>query len=67
MIKDVILSFAVSAVFFASSRASEQNPANPYWYSMEGATGNGEVTPEDVRVKIGDPTGWGASDKVNCE
>jgi hypothetical protein len=29
MIKNIILSFAVSAVFLASSRAAEQNPANP--------------------------------------
>ncbi len=25
-----------------------------YWYAMDGAMGNGEVTPEQVRIKVGD-------------
>ncbi len=49
------------------STAKVDYAATTYWYAMEGATGNDEVTPENVRVKIGDLTGWGASDKVHYE
>jgi len=29
-----------------------------YWYALDGSTGNGEVTPEQLGVKVGDLTGW---------
>ena len=31
--------------------------ATTHWYAMNGAVGNGELTPEKVRVKVGDLTG----------
>ena len=31
--------------------------ATTHWYAMDGAVGNGELTPEKVRVKVGDLTG----------
>jgi len=30
--------------------------ATTHWYAMDGATGNGEVTPDKVRVTVGDET-----------
>jgi len=41
--------------------------ATTYWYAMEGAANNGELPPKDVRVKIGDLTGWGDVDKAKDE
>jgi hypothetical protein len=32
-----------------------------YWYGMDGATANGELTPAGARVKVGDLTGWSAA------
>jgi len=36
--------------------------ATTYWYAFEGATENGSLTPESVRVKVGDLAGHGAPD-----
>ena len=32
-----------------------------YWYGMDGATANGELTPAGAHVKVGDLTGWSAA------